>query len=93
MLLNDHDPNEDVLAIDPASVTGLDPDFGTVGITDDGQRLTVQIEPGATGAASFSYAVTDGTVDGGLTSDSTTVTVTVAAPEVETAPRWCGVEG
>ncbi|MDZ8274982.1 Ig-like domain-containing protein [Microbacterium aquimaris] len=93
VLLNDHDPNEDVLAIDPASVTGLDPDFGTVGITDDGQRLTVQIEPGATGAASFSYAVTDGTVDGGLTSDSTTVTVTVAAPEVETAPRWCGVEG
>jgi hypothetical protein len=25
VLLNDHDPNDDVLAVDPASVAGLDP--------------------------------------------------------------------
>ena len=49
VLMNDHDPNEDVLSIDPASVTGLDPGFGTVSITDDGQRLAVRVAPGATG--------------------------------------------
>ena len=47
VLMNDHDPNEDVLSIDPASVTGLDPGFGTVSITDDSQRLTVSVAPGA----------------------------------------------
>ncbi|MDZ8170582.1 Ig-like domain-containing protein [Microbacterium xanthum] len=93
VLMNDHDPNEDVLTIDPASVTGLDPAFGAVGITDDGQRLSVQVEPGATGSATFAYAVTDGTAEGGLTSDSTTVTLSVAEAGVESAPRWCGVEG
>ena len=46
VLLNDHDPNEDVLSIDPASVTGLDPGFGTVTITDSGGRLAVQVAPG-----------------------------------------------
>ena len=51
--MNDHDPNEDVLSIDPASVTGLDPGFGTVSITDDGQRLTVRVAPGATGTATL----------------------------------------
>ena len=45
VLLNDHDPNEDVLSIDPASVTGLDPGFGTVTITDSGGRLAVQVAP------------------------------------------------
>ena len=71
--MNDHDPNEDVLSIDPASVTGLDPGFGTVTITDDGQRLAVRVAPGATGSATFSYAVTDGTTEGGLLSEPTTV--------------------
>ena len=45
VLLNDHDPNEDVLSIDPASVTGLDPGFGVTSITDDGQRLAVRTHP------------------------------------------------
>ena len=53
VLMNDHDPNEDVLSIDPASVTGLDPGFGAVSITDDGQRLTVKVAPGATGTATL----------------------------------------
>ena len=66
VLMNDHDPNEDVLSIDPASVTGLDPGFGTVSITDDGQRLTVEVAPDAAGSAGFAYAVTDGTSEGGL---------------------------
>ncbi len=90
VLMNDHDPNEDVLSIDPASVTGLDPGFGTVAITDDSQRLTVHVAPGATGSASFSYAVSDGTAEGGLLSPSTTVTLTVSSADA--APEWCGVE-
>ncbi|WP_345801515.1 Ig-like domain-containing protein [Microbacterium sp. AZCO] len=93
VLMNDHDPNEDVLSIDPTSVTGLDPGFGTVFITDDGQRLAVRVAPGATGAATFTYAVTDGTSEGGLVSEPTTVTVEVAGESVESAPAWCGVEG
>ena len=77
-LMNDHDPNEDVLSIDPASVTGLDPGFGTVSITDDSQRLTVSVAPGASGSTTFSYAVTDGTAENGLLSPPTTVTLTVS---------------
>jgi hypothetical protein len=92
VLMNDHDPNEDVLSIDPASVVGLDPDFGTASITDDDQRLTVRVAPGATGTATLSYAVTDGTAEGGLLSESTTVVLTVAPDAVNSAPEWCGVE-
>lgn len=92
VLMNDHDPNEDVLSIDPSSITGLDPGFGTVSITDDGQRLAVRTTAGATGSATFSYVVTDGTSEGGLLSEPTTVTLTAVAPSVDTPPQWCGVE-
>ncbi|WP_237739435.1 Ig-like domain-containing protein [Microbacterium yannicii] len=92
VLMNDHDPNEDVLTIDPQSVSGLDPGFGAVTVTDDGQRLAVRVQPGATGSASFSYAVTDGTAENGLRSEPTTVTVSVAPPSAGSAPEWCGVE-
>ncbi|MET0907875.1 MAG: Ig-like domain-containing protein, partial [Ilumatobacteraceae bacterium] len=92
VLMNDHDPNEDVLSIDPASVTGLDPGFGTASITDDGQRITVRIAPGATGSASFGYAVSDGTAPGGLLSQPTIVDLTVAPDGVDSAPQWCAVE-
>ncbi|SDG35336.1 hypothetical protein SAMN04489810_0070 [Microbacterium pygmaeum] len=91
VLINDHDPNEDVLSIDAASVTPIDPAFGVVSITDDAQRLTVRVAPGASGAATFAYAVTDGTADGGLVSTPATVTLTVAGAEAESAPQWCGV--
>ncbi|MEU1971664.1 Ig-like domain-containing protein [Microbacterium sp. NPDC019599] len=93
VLLNDHDPNEDVLSIDPASVTGLDPGFGTTSITDNGQRIAVRVAPEASGTATFSYAVTDGTAADGLLSASTTVTLEVAPPERNAAPAWCDVEG
>jgi hypothetical protein len=92
VLMNDHDPNEDVLTIDPTSVTGLDPGFGAVSVTDDGQRFAVRVAPGATGTATFSYAVTDGTAADGLRSEPATVTLSVAAPSAETAPQWCGVD-
>ncbi|GAB3603722.1 Ig-like domain-containing protein [Microbacterium aureliae] len=92
VLLNDHDPNEDVLAVDPESVTGLDPGFGAVTITDDGQRLAVRTEPGASGTATFSYAVTDGTSAAGLRSEPVSVTLTVSGAGANAAPQWCGVE-
>ena len=92
VLMNDHDPNEDVLTIDPASVTGLDPAFGSVSVTDDRQRLAVRVQPGATGSATFSYAVSDGTTENGLLSETTTVTLNAAPASAQSAPEWCGVE-
>lgn len=93
VLLNDHDPNEDVLSIDPASVQGLDPAFGTLTITDDRQRLAVRVAPGASGTASFTYTVTDGTTADGLNSEPATVVLRVAGDEENSAPVWCGVDG
>lgn len=93
VLMNDHDPNEDVLSVDPASVTGLDPGFGTVSITDDGQRLAVRVAPDATGSASFGYAVSDGTTPSGLLSEPATVTIEVAPDGRNSPPAWCAVEG
>ena len=93
VLLNDHDPNDDVLAIDPASVQGLDPAFGTLTLTDDRQRLAVRVAADASGSATFSYAVTDGTTADGLMSAPATVTLRVAADDENSAPQWCGVEG
>lgn len=92
VLMNDHDPNKDVLSIDPESVSGLDPGFGTATITDDGQRLTVRVADDASGTATVSYAVSDGTAEGGLKSPPTTVVLTVAAGADDSAPVWCGVE-
>ncbi len=92
VLLNDHDPNEDVLSIDPASLTPLDPAFGTIGVTDGGGRLAVTVSPGASGTQTFRYRVTDGTSDSGLYSETATVTLTVVDDRTDTAPVWCGVE-
>ncbi|MFV0374262.1 Ig-like domain-containing protein [Microbacterium sp.] len=88
-LLNDHDPNEDVLTIDPESVTGLDPGFGELSITDNRQRLVVRVSADASGTASFRYRVTDGTSEDGLFSEEAVVTLRVAADDVNTAPQWC----
>ncbi|WP_052460289.1 Ig-like domain-containing protein [Microbacterium gorillae] len=93
VLLNDHDPNEDVLSIDPASVQLSDPEFGTVGIADDGGRLVVSVAPDASGSATVSYRVTDGTKADGLYSNVTTVTMTTVEPTENRAPEWCGVPG
>ncbi|MEV7694156.1 Ig-like domain-containing protein [Microbacterium sp. NPDC089189] len=93
VLLNDHDPNEDVLSIVAASVEGLDPAFGTVIATNEQQELVVRVSPDASGSASFRYRVTDGTTTDGLTSEPATVTLTVAGDDQNSAPVWCGVEG
>lgn len=93
VLLNDHDPNTDVLSIDPGSVTGLDPAFGSLSLTDDNQRIAVRVSPTAHGTATFSYRDTDGTgAGGGLFSQPTTVTLHAVASG-NSAPQWCGVPG
>lgn len=92
VLLNDYDANRrDVLTIVPESLgdAPLPEEFGTVQILSDAQTLTVQPEPDATGSATFTYRITDGT----LVSDPATVTLTVMDDDVNTAPAWCPVEG
>lgn len=92
VLLNDHDPNEDVLSVDPTSISGLDPKWGSVSLTDGGGRLSVHVAAGATGSAGFSYRVTDGTTTDGLYSETTTVALTVVPDDQNSAPVFCGVK-
>ncbi|WEG09430.1 Ig-like domain-containing protein [Microbacterium horticulturae] len=93
VMLNDHDPNEDVLTIDADSVTGLDDGFGTLSVTDDGQRLAVHVAADAHGSATFRYRVTDGTAKDGLYSEPATATLTVRGSGDNSAPKWCGTAG
>lgn len=90
VLLNDHDPNDDVLSVEAASITGLDPDVGDVSVTDNGGRLVVDVRPDAVGSATFTYEVTDGTGQPGLVSNRTSVTLTIVPDEQNSAPVWCG---
>ena len=56
------------------TVTFLGRNRGQLTITDDRQRLAVRVAPDATGTATFTYAVSDGTAENGLMSGSATVT-------------------
>ena len=93
VLLNDHDPNEDVLSIDVGGIEGVDAAFGSVAVTGAEQQLAFRVAPDATGTTSFRYRVTDGTSAGGRLSEYATVTLRVVAEEENAAPVWCGVEG
>ncbi|WP_405467845.1 Ig-like domain-containing protein [Microbacterium sp. Ld4] len=93
VLLNDHDPNEDVLSIDVGSFEGVDATFGVATITGAEQQLAVSVSPDATGTARIRYRVTDGTSAGGLVSEVATVTLRVVAEDENRAPEWCGTEG
>ncbi|MEV8360172.1 Ig-like domain-containing protein [Microbacterium sp. NPDC076895] len=90
VLLNDHDPNEDVLSVVPESVSASA--FGTPVTTDADQILTIDVPADASGTATFEYRVTDGTAVEGLTSDLATVTLTVVPADENAAPLWCGTE-
>ncbi|MCL2424414.1 MAG: Ig-like domain-containing protein, partial [Micrococcales bacterium] len=89
VLLNDHDPNPgDVLTVDPDSVSELsDPGFGQLTLTDANQMLVVDVHA-ASGSATFTYQVTDGT----MSSEPATVTLTVAPPGQNSEPVWCVAE-
>ena len=92
VLMNDHDPNEDVLSIDPASVTGLDPGFGTASITDDGQRSRCgsPLVRADGDALVRRHGRHRRRVD--CSRAATTVDPQRRARRRESAPQWCGVE-
>lgn len=87
VLLNDHDPNEDVLTIVPGSLTGLDPSFGELSITTELERISIRVAPDAPAHGTFQYVITDG-VDGHTA--TATVTLDRVDDATETAPVWCG---
>ncbi len=80
VLLNDSDPNGDVLVI--SEVTELDASLGRLDIVDSAQKVQLTLPPDASGVLSFGYTITDGR--GG--SDSATVVVTVRQPFENGAP-------
>ena len=91
VLLNDYDANTDILTIDGKQLGDLDPNFGTVELTDNNQRLAVRVASGATGSASFTYRDSDGTSAQGRYSNTATVRLTVQsgnrAPQCDDACR------
>ncbi|WP_062465364.1 Ig-like domain-containing protein [Demequina soli] len=90
VLLNDHDPNGDLLTIEPSSVTQPSRSFARITVGDDGQSLVATVDPRASGSATFTYAISDGSGEQGV---SPPATVTLTVERGESAPAWCGVEG
>jgi len=85
VLLNDHDPNGDVLVID--SVTPVDAAVGAVDVVDEGQGLQLALAPTARGTVRLSYVVSDGR--GGTATADVRVAVRDAddnSPPVQTRP-------
>jgi len=80
VLLNDSDPNGDVLVI--SEVTELEDAVARLDIVDSAQKVQITLPPDASGVISFGYTITDGR--GG--SDSATVVVTVRQPFENGAP-------
>lgn len=94
VLLNDSDPNGDVLTIVPQSLEGLDPAFGVATTVGEDQSIMIQVAPRAKGSAQLTYRAEDGTADGGLLSErAASVTITVVPETQNSPPVWCGVEG
>lgn len=71
VLLNDYDPNADVLVI--GQVDPVPEDFGRVDLVTRNQQLQLTLAPDASGTMSFRYTITDGR--GGIASATVTVTV------------------
>lgn len=94
VLMNDHDPNKDVLTVLPESLAGLSASFGSLSVTTNNQAISVRVAPGAKGSATFTYLVTDGTRKNGLYSKKpATVRLTVHDDKSNEAPRWCVENG
>jgi hypothetical protein len=81
VLVNDYDPNADVLVI--TGVTAIDPAVGRLDVIDDSQRVQLTLAATATGTVGFGYTIDDGR--GG--SASATVLVTVRQPEENSPPQ------
>ncbi|MEP6842433.1 MAG: Ig-like domain-containing protein, partial [Pseudolysinimonas sp.] len=81
VLLNDYDPNGDVLVI--TSVDTIDESIGRLDLVTRNQQLQLTLAPTASGVITFTYTITDGR--GG--SASATVRVTVRTPEENSPPQ------
>jgi hypothetical protein len=71
VLLNDYDPNGDVLVID--GVGEVPTDTGRVDLVNDGQSIKLTLSPEARGDIRFAYSISDGR--GGTATADVTVTV------------------
>lgn len=71
VLLNDYDPNADVLVI--GQVDALPDEVGRVDLVTRNQQLQLTLPPDASGSLSFRYTISDGR--GGIASATVTVTV------------------
>jgi hypothetical protein len=87
VLLNDSDPNGDVITVQPDSISALDKDFGRIEVTTDFERISVRVAAGASGKATFTYAITDGSEE-----ETATVTLNVAAADEQNEPQWCNAD-
>jgi large repetitive protein len=80
VLLNDYDPNGDVISI--TGVTGIDANVGRIDLINNRQELQLTLAETASGVISFRYTISDGR--GGTASAN--VTVTVRTPGENGAP-------
>jgi large repetitive protein len=80
VLLNDYDPNGDVISI--TGVTGINADVGNIDLINNHQELQLTLASNASGTIVFRYTISDGR--GGIASAN--VTVTVRTPGENSAP-------
>lgn len=81
VLLNDYDPNGDVLVV--TSVDPIDETIGRLDLVSRNQQLQLTLSPTATGTLTFGYTISDGR--GGTA--SAVVTVTVRGPDENSPPQ------
>jgi hypothetical protein len=80
VLLNDYDPNGDVLVV--SDFTPIDENIGRIDLINNQQQLQLTLNPGVSAPITFRYTITDGR--GGTA--SATVTVTVRTPSENSPP-------
>lgn len=80
-LLNDYDPNGDVIVI--TEVTPIDASIGRLDLINEQQQAQLTLAPNAKGTISIGYSISDGR--GGTA--SATISVTVRSPEENSAPQ------
>lgn len=81
VLLNDYDPNGDVLVV--SDLVPLDEAVGRIDLINERQQIQLTLPPGASGQLSFDYTITDGR--GGA--DTGTVVVTVRGAGENSPPQ------
>ena len=81
VLLNDYDPNADVLVI--TAVDTINDSVGRLDLVTRNQQLQITLTPAASGVITFGYTISDGR--GG--SASATVRLTVRTPEENSPPQ------